>query len=198
MKTTILPLLLLLWVSLVLPGQTTACVGKTLVIGSTGTLQQEVLAELLAVLIAERTGTTVKVVQFKSVGEAHQALLQADLDMVVGYTGVSQVEILHGPAIADRAQLYEAVKGAFNQDLNLVWLQPLGFDEPRVAPQGATAEAAPVVRKDTLKKFPALARLINKLGGKVDADAMLAMERQAAEQPPKQVAREFLKQNRLI
>lgn len=175
-----------------------ACVGKTLVIGSTGTVQQQVLAEMLSVLISERTGTTVKVVSYPDVQQAHKALLKADLDMLINYTGVGRVEILKQPPIADPDQLYREVKHAYNQELNLVWLKPLGFDEPRVAPPGTTAEAAPVVRKDTLKKFPALARLIDKLGGKIDAVAMHKLEQEAASEPARQVARSFLKANRLI
>jgi osmoprotectant transport system substrate-binding protein len=125
-------------------------------------------------------------------------LLKADLDLYVEYTGVGQVETLQRPAIADAAELYRAVKEVYNQDLNLVWLEPLGFDEPKIAPAGAPAQAAPLVRKDTLKKFPALARLINKLGGAIDPAAMREMESRAGRQTPQEVARQFLKAGRLI
>jgi osmoprotectant transport system substrate-binding protein len=175
-----------------------ACVGKTLVIGSTGTVQQDILAQLLSILISERTGTSVKVQRFDSSAAAHASLLKADLDLYVEYTGVGQVEILHGEAISDPEALYRAVKDAYNQDLNLVWLKPIGFDEPRVAPAGVAAQAAPVVRKDTLKKFPALARLINKLGGAIDASAMQRLEAKAAGENIAAVARQFLKDGQLI
>lgn len=175
-----------------------SCVGKTLVIGAGGTVQQDVLAEILGLLISERTGTTVKVVKYGSNAEAHQALLKADLDMYVEYTGVGQVKILGGSALADAEALYRAVKEAYKQELNLVWLKPLGFDEPRVAPEGATAQAAPVVRKDTLKKFPALARLINKLGGAIDSEAMAGLEKAAVDSSPRDAARNFLKVGRFI
>ncbi|PLX80689.1 MAG: hypothetical protein C0616_07290 [Desulfuromonas sp.] len=175
-----------------------ACVGKTLVIGSTGTVQQQVLAQLLAVLIAERTGTSVKVADFSGHAAVHEALVKADIDMYVEYTGVGQVEILRKEAIADSDALFKAVKEVYNQDLNLIWLKPLGFANKQEAPAGAPADAAPVVRKDTLKKFPALARLINKLGGRIDDATIEQLEKQAAGQPPHKVARGFLKQNRLI
>lgn len=183
-----------------LPGvpDASACVGKTLLIGSTGTVQQDVLAQLLSVLITERTGTSVKVVEFASHEAAHEALLKADIDMYVEYTGIGRVQLLKQAAIADADALFQAVKETYNQELNLVWLKPLGFAEASIAPPGAVAEAAPVVRKDTLKKFPALARLIDKLGGKIDGDTIAGLERLAADQPPHQVARGFLKQQRLI
>lgn len=175
-----------------------ACVGKTLEIGTTGSVQQEVLANIIAELIGERTGTTVKLVPFKSSVEAHAALLKADIDMYVEYTGVGQTVILQASPLADAAELYMAVKDRYNQELNLIWLKPFGFDAARSLGVTLPAEAAPVVRKDTLKKFPALARLINKLGGKIDLQAMTLLEKEAAAGQSKQVAHGFLKNNRLI
>ena len=183
---------------LVLSTSTFACVGKTLVVGTTGTVQQDLMAQMLSLLIMERTGTTVKIVKVDSNQAAHDALLKADLDMYVEYTGVGQVTILQKAAIADAGQLYKAVKSTYNEELNLIWLKPLGFDEKSVAPAGVAAEAAPVVRKDTLKKFPALARLINKLGGRIDIAAIKKLETEARASDSKKVAREFLRQNRLI
>jgi len=175
-----------------------ACVGKTLLIGSAGSPQQEILAQMLAILISERTGTSVKVVRFESPAVAHAALLKADLDIQVEYTGVAQSEVLKAAPIADREALYQAVKAAYNQDLNLVWLAPFGFDQESLAAAGMAAQPAPVVRKDTLKKFPALARLINKLGGTIDAPTMARLEAEAKGKPAPEVARTFLKANKLI
>lgn len=175
-----------------------ACVGKTLEIGTTGSIQQEVLANIIAELIGERTGTTVKIVSFKSSGEAHAALLKADIDMYVEYTGVGQTQILQNAPVENAAELYKAVKKDYNQELNLIWLKPLGFDAAQSLGISLPAEAAPVVRKDTLKKFPALARLINKLGGKIDQQTIAGLEKAATTGQSKKVAHRFLKNNRLI
>ena len=183
---------------LIFTGNAFACVGKTLVVGTTGSVQQDLMAQMLSLLIQERTGTTVKVVKLDSNQAAHEALLKADLDMYVEYTGVGQVQILQKEAIADASALYKAVKATYNEELNLVWLKPFGFENSSVGPAGVAAEAAPVVRKDTLKKFPALARLINKLGGRIDAASISNLEAAAKGGDSKKVAREFLRQNRLI
>ena len=175
-----------------------ACVGKALHIGSTGTPQQQLLAQLLGILISERTGTSVEIVQVAGHAAAHEALLRADLDMYVEYTGISQVQILGGTPIADQAALYKTVKDRYNQELNLVWLEPLGFNNAQLAPAGTVAEAAPVVRKDTLKKFPALARLLNKLAGTIDLATMQKLEAKAAGENAREVARRYLKENRFI
>ncbi len=179
-------------------GSTLACVGKTLKIGTTGSVQQEVLANIVSELISERTGTTVKVVPFKNSSEAHAALLKADIDMYVEYTGVGQVTILKDQPLTDATALYKAVKQRYNQELNLIWLKPFGFDAAASLGVALPAQAAPVVRKDTLKKFPALARLINKLGGKIDQRTIALLEKEAIAGKSKQVAHGFLKNNRLI
>ena len=175
-----------------------ACVGKTLLVGSLESPQQQILAQMLSILISERTGTSIKIVPMEGHAEAHEAMLRADLDMYVEYTGIGQVTILKDPPIDDSDLLYRAVKERYNQELNLIWLKPFGFENARVAPAGTVADAAPVVRKDTLKKFPALARLINKLGGAVDNSAMEKLEKESASGNYKEVARKFLKENRFI
>lgn len=175
-----------------------ACVGKSLIVGAMEDTQQQVLAQMLSILISERTGTSVKIVPIAGHAEAHEALLRADLDMYVEYTGVGQVVLLKEEPIADAKALFEAVKDRYNRDLNLVWMLPFGFSAEDIAPAGTTADAAPVVRKDTLKKFPALARLINKLGGTIDAATMAELEKAGADGNSREVARSFLKKNRFI
>lgn len=177
---------------------TFSCVGKTLQIGTTGSIQQKVLANIIAELISERTGTTVKLVPFADSTAAHTALLKADIDMYVEYTGVGLTAILKEQPLVDAAELYSSVKEQYNQKLNLIWLEPLGFDAAQSLGLSFPAEAAPVVRKDTLKKFPALARLINKLGGKIDQQAMTLLEEKAGQVDARQTARGFLKNNRFI
>ncbi len=191
-------LLLVLMMTSLSVSSVSACVGKTLVVGALDDPQQQVLAEMLSVLISERTGTTVKVVPVKGHAEAHDAMIRAELDMYVEYTGVGQVTILNDQPIADSDELYKAVKERYNQELNLIWLKPFGFSDARYAPEGTVAVAAPVVRKDTLKKFPALARLINKLGGAIDDSTMKELEVASAAGNPRDVARKFLKEKRFI
>ena len=57
---------------------------------------------------------------------------------------------------------------------------------------------APVVRRDTLKKFPALSRLVNKMAGVLDNQAMELLLAESANEPVRQVTKKFLKQKKLI
>ncbi len=194
-RLSILAAILILFLAL---SPAIACVGKTLRIGTLDGAQQEVLAQILSIIIDERTGTGVKIVPFDSSKEAHEALVDADLDMLIEYTGVGQVAVLGGEPIAEGDALYKEVKSRYQQELNLIWLKPFGFeDRARTAPD-LPAEAAPVVRKDTLKKFPALSRLINKLGGRIDQATMAQLEGEVSSRGAKSVARSFLKDRKLI
>lgn len=198
LKFLSLALVLSLSLSLLSVAPASACVGKSLLIGTSGTVQQDLLAEIISLLVSERTGTTVKVVHFDSLSAAQDALVKADLDMALEYTGTAQTEVLKAAPISDAHLLYEAVKTRYNEDLNLVWLQPFGFDQAKLVKAAIPAQAAPVVRKDTLKKFPALARLLNKLGGTIDDATIRQLEAKAGQEKLHEVARAFLKSKRLI
>ncbi|WP_082692704.1 glycine betaine ABC transporter substrate-binding protein [Bacillus sp. FJAT-29814] len=60
--------------------------------------------------------------------------------------------------------------------------------------------AAPIVREDTLKKFPKLEGIINELGGKISENDMAEMNAKVDldKKDPRDVAREFLKKKGLI
>lgn len=192
-RLVFLPLFALLCFLTAAPQPVQACVGKTLHIASAGSPQQEILANALATLISERTGTTVKVVTLSSQQVAHDALLKAEIDLAVEYTAFARNEILRKPAITDPKSLLDAVREDYNQNLNLVWLAPFGFVDAK------NGQGTPVARKDTLKKFPALARLINKLGNTIDETTMQKLESQLrGGRTAQDVARTFLKDNRLI
>jgi glycine betaine/choline ABC-type transport system substrate-binding protein len=60
--------------------------------------------------------------------------------------------------------------------------------------------AAPVVRADTLKNYPELENILNKLAGKIDNTTMGQLNYQVDEEGRKaaEVAREFLQQQGLV
>ena len=97
--------------------------------------------------------------------------------------------------------MFSSVKEFYQRDMNLVWLEPFGFSDAGVlgGKGGKTPfVAAPVVRKDTLGKFPALPRVINKLSGKIDNKVMSRLVAESGNGNAKKATRKFLKENRLI
>lgn len=165
-----------------------ACVGKTLVIGSTDSPEARVLSQVIAILINERTGTTVKIQEFPDAEAVHGGLASGAVDIAIDRTdrAISRLSLA---APADSRGAYLAVKAADQEKLNLIWLPPLG------PVQGGAALAAPVVRKDTVKKFPALPRLIAKTEGILSEDVVAALARSGE---PAKSARQFLREKKLI
>lgn len=182
-------------------GLADACVGKTLVIGAVNSPKAEVVSEMLSTLITERTGTTVVVKYFGDFKSCYDALKKNEADIVIDYTGRCYVDVLGKSPEQDAGKVFSMVKESYQRDLNLVWLEPFGFSDSGVmsGKGGQTpAIAAPVVRKDTLNKFPALPRVINKLSGKLDSAVIARLVAEGGNGNTKKATRKFLKDNRLI
>ena len=167
-----------------------ACVGKTLIIGADPSPEGQLVAQVIAILINERTGTTVKIQNFDDPDAVHRELSTGDVDIAVEFPARALGRLgLEVPA--DPATAYTEAKAAYLERLNLVWLPALGYHDP----SGSPGVAAPVAQKHTLKKFPALPRLIAKTKD-ILPDETLA--RLAAAREPANTAREFLRQKKLI
>jgi osmoprotectant transport system substrate-binding protein len=89
------------------------------------------------------------------------------------------------------------VRREYEQRFNLVWLEPWGMTG-HAAGGAAPTQVAPVIRKDTLKKFPALSRLVNKLSGVVDDATLARLVQESEKRPVREVTKQFLKDKRLI
>jgi osmoprotectant transport system substrate-binding protein len=167
-----------------------ACVGKTIVIGADRTPRGRFAAQVLAILINERTGTTVKIADFPDAEAVHRGLAAGDVDIAVEYANRALARMGLGAGDSPEAAV-KALRGAYQEKLNLAWLQPLGFTDSG----DHRAPAATVVRKDTLKKFPALPRLLAKTEG-VLPDTVIASLTTGGDAA--RSAREFLRNKKLI
>jgi len=181
-----------------------ACVGKTVFLGRMPGRDQEVLTEMFSWMVSERTGTTIQIKAFPDSRAMHAALQSADVDLYLEDQGVALREILGQPAAGSGADQRETVRREYEQRFNLIWLEPWGMTgrPAAVVVAGAVAGApglvAPVIRKDTLKKFPALSRLVNKLAGVVDNATLARLVQESEKRPVREVVKQFLKEKRLI
>ena len=187
-----------------MPKSMEACVGKTIVIGAKdSSIVQRIIDEIIALLINERTGTSVKLVSFNNPEDCRRAIISAEVDIYVEYTGSALTEVLEITDITGKESVFDIVKSKYNEKFNLIWLAPYGFDyqnglKEEYRDKGIPAVAAPIVRKDTLKKFPALARLLKKLSGKISNEKLDELIKKVNDDNFKEIARQFLKDNRLI
>ena len=176
-----------------------ACVGRKLVLGSLETDRPGMVTRILSILIHERTGTTVEVKFFPDPGKLMAAVNKGKVDLYVDHLDSAIDRLKMEVTTAEKADRFKAVKQRFEEEQNLIWLKPMGYsgmdEEGR-----SLGPASVVVHKDTLKKFPALPRLLEKIGNKVvldDGQLNSLVDKSRSEKPAK-VARSYLKEVKLI
>ncbi len=181
------------------PGNAEACVGRKLILGALQEDRQDMVSKLLSILIHERTGTTVEVEYFASEEKLMEKVRKGKVNLYVGYAGAALEGFGKGPATGSPEEDYRTAKRLFEEELNLIWLKPMGFSGRDQA--GRTLGwAGVVVSKEALKKFPALPRLLEKIGSRVvlKDEVLDDLVEKGRDRKPAKVARGFLKQEKLI
>jgi osmoprotectant transport system substrate-binding protein len=182
-----------------------ACVGKTVFLGRMPGREQEILTEIFSWMVSERTGTTIQVKSLPDSRTMFAALQSAEVDLYLEDQSLALRQVLGGAPAGNGVDQRETLRREYEQRYNLIWLEPWGMTaRPATAtaagPGGTAAPGlvAPVIRKDTLKKFPALSRLVNKLAGVVDNATMARLVQESDKRPAHEVVKQFLKEKRLI
>jgi len=176
-----------------------ACVGRKLVIGSIEADRPGMVNRILSILINERTGTTVEVKFFPDRGKLLKAVKKHKVNLYVDYVDLAIDRLKVEVSSTDEKERFKAVKSQFEEELNLIWLKPMGYSG--IENDGRSLGAASVVvQKKTLKKFPALPRLLEKIGTKVilDDDLLDSLVSKASTEKPAKIARNYLKEVKLI
>ncbi len=167
---------------ILLQGISDACVGKTIYIGHLDTREDEIISNILSRLITERTGTSVKLKKFNNTGAIIDAASSGEVDLVV----FDSKKVSSFSKTVD----FDKSKNDFNTRYNLVFLKPLIEQKDDYL--------VPIIRKDTLKKFPALPRLIEKLNGLLLPSIISDLVKDAEKKGVKDTVRDFLKSKSLI
>lgn len=176
-----------------------ACVGRTLYIGALQTPSETLMAEMLATLINERTGTTIQIRYFKDRDAIYTALKsnieEKRADILVENTITALTIIGTNTTTPDKD--FIAAKDTYENDFGVIWLNPFGFNNS----SGKVGESisAPLVRRDVLTNFPLLPRILNKLAGVITNKVYDKLQAEVATgEKPKNVAKNFLKKRKLI
>jgi osmoprotectant transport system substrate-binding protein len=178
-----------------------ACVGRTILIGYHDAPDQVMVANILAVFIDERTGTTVKLSRFRTREEAFEAIRLDKVSLYTDYSTILLSKFAGERPSGDDEKNIARLKEVLNRKYNVVWLEPFGYDRyfPETAKNGERpGQAGVMLCKDALSKFPALPKLLGKLRGVLDNETMASLLREASTSDPKTVARRFLKSRKLI
>ena len=193
-------ILLLAVIGMALPSFSAhACVGRKLVLGSVEADRPGMVNRILSILIHERTGTTVEVKFFPDRTKLLAAVKKNKVDLYVDYVDSAIDRLKVEVSSQEVDERFKAVKRRFEEELNLIWLKPMGYSG--IDPDGRSiGQASTVVHKDTLKKFPALPRLLEKIGTRVvlDDGRLDSLVNKARSEKPAKVARNYLKEVKLI
>ncbi len=187
---------LLISLLLLLSIRSEACVGRILSIGIVDSVNENLLAELISVLINERTGTTVNIKVFDDFGDIYDAVKKEEIGIVIENTDHA-MSMLNMPKNEDEKKDYDISKAAFKEKLSLTMLKPFGFIAGKKG-EGENYYSA-VVTEDVLINFPALPRVINKLKN-ITADKRFnkVLTSVRTGKKGKRAARDFLKKKKLI
>lgn len=202
MRRTSFGLVLGLMLCFLLPKPVHTCVGRLLIVAVSNSADQVIMGQMLSVLINERTGTTVNLVEAGNLDTCHKAVLEGKADIYINYIGVGRARTGMSDKVHDPQEVYTLVRQGYMEKFGMVWLKPFGFGGPLTSEEnferGHLTLAAPVATKDVLRRFPVLDRLINKLGGRIDSDTMDELKKKTENQDIKEAVKGFLKTNKLI
>jgi len=179
---------------------TFACVGRTLYVGSLDTTEDKVLAQMLVLLINERTGTTVKIRYFDNNEALYNALKENDeekrADIIVENTN-NALKLLKKSQPGDLDQTYKQIKELYESELGLIWLNPFGFKHGNGDAQ--LSISAPLVRRDVLTNYPLLPRVLNKLAGAINDETFSTLTAKVRDgEKPQNVSKDFLRAKKFI
>lgn len=91
--------------------------------------EQEIMVFVLGNLIKEKTDLNVEYESFLGGSSlAFEGILQGSYDVYVEYTGTGLMNYLKEDAINDPDEAYDYVKKVFQDKYDLVWLDPIGFN----------------------------------------------------------------------
>lgn len=103
---------------------------KKVIIGSKPMAEQYILVEILSQLIEEQTDIDVEE-KFGIAGgtsNLHPALLNGEIDMYPEYSGTGWLFVLKNELINDPDELYAETKKAYEEEYNVIWTEPYGFN----------------------------------------------------------------------
>ena len=155
MKWLLMSLLLLLTLAL------TSCGGGdkgTIVVASKDFTEQFIIGEMYALLLEDAGYTVERKINLGGTPIAHEALLNDEIDVYPEYTGTGLLTVLKMDVMSDPAAVFTAVKDAYAEQFDLVWLEPapmnntqaLAMTRGRAAELGITTFSDMVAHADEL------------------------------------------------
>jgi glycine betaine/choline ABC-type transport system substrate-binding protein len=117
---------------------------KPVVVGSKSSTEQIILGEIIAQHVENRLHEPVaRRLNLGVTSLVHESLAAGEIDVYPEYSGVAQAAILRLNVFPETQVVFDRVREVYKSNLQLDWLNPLGFITPGVM----------VIRKDDAQKY---------------------------------------------
>ncbi|MGO1368189.1 MAG: glycine betaine ABC transporter substrate-binding protein [Senegalia sp. (in: firmicutes)] len=103
---------------------------KNVTIGTKPMTEQYIIGDMLKILIEEKTDIDVEMKSGIAGGTSnlHPAITSGEIDIYPEYTGTGWMFVLKNDLIEDADEMYEETKKAYDEEYNLLWTEPYGFN----------------------------------------------------------------------
>ena len=131
-------------------------------IGSKDITEQFILGELYAQLLEAQDLPIERKFNLGGTPIAQAGLIKGEIDLYPEYTGTALLTILKQPSNSNAQQVFDIVAKAYEQDFNLVWLNPAPMNNTQALV--LTAETAKKYKLQTISDFVGQASNLRMIG----------------------------------
>ncbi len=134
----------------------------TVSVGSKDFTEQLIIGEMYALVLEENGFTVERKLNLGGTPVAQAAIESGEIDLYPEYTGTALLTVLNLPASSDQQAVFETVKQAYQEQFNLVWLDPSPMNNTQAL--AMTEEQADALDIRTISDFVAQASSLTLIG----------------------------------
>lgn len=131
-------------------------------VGSKDFTEQLIIGEMYALVLEENGFTVERKLNLGGTPVAQAAIESGEIDLYPEYTGTALLTVLKLPVSNDQQAVYDTVKQAYQDQFNLVWLDPSPMNNTQAL--AMTEEQATALGIQTISAFAAQASTLTLIG----------------------------------
>jgi osmoprotectant transport system substrate-binding protein len=134
----------------------------TVSVGSKDFTEQLIIGEMYALVLEENGFTVDRKLNLGGTPVAQAAIESGEIDLYPEYTGTALLTVLNLPTSSDQQAVFDTVKQAYQEQFNLVWLDPSPMNNTQAL--AMTEEQANALDIRTISDFVAQASSLTLIG----------------------------------
>ncbi|MBD2113231.1 MULTISPECIES: glycine betaine ABC transporter substrate-binding protein [Cyanophyceae] len=136
--------------------------GDVVSVGSKDFTEQLIIGEMYALVLEENGLTVERKLNLGGTPVAQAAIESGEIDLYPEYTGTALLTVLKQPVSSDQQEVFNTVKQAYQEQFNLVWLDPSPMNNTQAL--AMTEERAEALGIRTISDFAAQASNLTLIG----------------------------------